>query len=319
MWEQVLSPDLRLSSVDVRRVKTVTALAVERIARWLQDGSLATVGEREQVALMGEAAVRSHERSLMKAIQNLGGVEPSVVCSTSGRLTVGLVTRLNVMWREVTISVLEDEAARLGTSATVLEMARAMVGESCDSSLVGMANRYDVMLEHLTSRLAQLGLQDQLTGLLGRSVVFERLDEALNRRARARRGVAVLFIDLDGFKEVNDEFGHDVGDSLLVAFARRVLQEVRQSDMVARIGGDEFVVVCDRLASPRVEGAALAQRIQQIVAEPFRVGTETIRITASIGVAAVSDPGCIDAVQLVAQADRAMYRAKRSKDRLTPS
>jgi diguanylate cyclase (GGDEF)-like protein/PAS domain S-box-containing protein len=147
---------------------------------------------------------------------------------------------------------------------------------------------------------------DVLTGLPNRTLLLERLEHALTRRRPP--SVAVLFLDLDGFKTVNDSYGHDAGDAVLRELAERMKRHVRPSDTVARQSGDEFVVLCEELQHP-TEAYQLADRLIGAVAEPFAVGATTIILGASVGVAVASEP-LQDASLLLEAADQAMLDAK---------
>jgi two-component system, cell cycle response regulator len=117
----------------------------------------------------------------------------------------------------------------------------------------------------------------------------------------------VLFCDLDRFKEVNDTFGHDTGDQVLIVIASRLAEQVRSGDTVARLGGDEFVVLVEDMDGPHVQ--SLVERIRRSVADPIVVGGETMGVTVSIGIASLRAGTCsVDAV--LRDADRAMYTAK---------
>lgn len=156
-------------------------------------------------------------------------------------------------------------------------------------------------------RLADLALHDELTGLPNRTLWADRLRIALAEAGRTRGLVGVLYVDVDHFKQVNDSHGHDVGDELLREIARRLSSAVRPEDTVARIGGDEFVVVCPRLQE-REDGARLAARIQGVMAAPVDVGFMHLSPTLSIGVAfagADDDPRVV-----MRRADAALYAAK---------
>lgn len=172
------------------------------------------------------------------------------------------------------------------------------------------------MLEDVTDRkraeeeLSHRALHDPLTGLPNRGLLFDRLGVALARIARTAAGAAVLFLDLDRFKEVNDTFGHDAGDRLLVAVAHRLEGSLRPSDTVSRFGGDEFVILCEDLAGS-ADAAATAQRVLDALLRPFVLDEGEVFVDASIGVAIASGVGDRPDA-LVRRADIAMYRAKES-------
>ena len=157
------------------------------------------------------------------------------------------------------------------------------------------------------ARLAYEATHDALTGLPQRKPLLGSLERALAGAARRGDKVAVLFIDLDHFKHVNDTLGHAAGDELLQAFANRLLRAVRASDMAARLGGDEFVVMCPDLHDPR-QVVSVSQRVLALVERPFRVHGVEVFVGASIGIA-VAEAG-VDAATLLRQADTAAYRAK---------
>ena len=170
----------------------------------------------------------------------------------------------------------------------------------------------------LQAQLQFQALHDQLTGLANRELLHRRLAQALAAAARHQRSVALFFLDLDGFKTINDELGHLAGDAVLVQIAQRIRPVVRLSDTVARFGGDEFVVLCEDIDS----SAALrvAERLRAAVRQPLPGIPDALALTASVGVA-VHDPDGTpgpDAATLVEQADAAMYRSKAGgKDRDT--
>jgi len=165
--------------------------------------------------------------------------------------------------------------------------------------------------------LEHRALHDPLTSLPNRELLLDRLSVALARRVRAGTSVGVIFIDLDGFKRINDDHGHKVGDELLVSVAHRLEREVRDGDTVSRYGGDEFVVLCEDLAD-EATAAPLARRLVAAIAQPVTAGGRLLEVTASIGVVVESDPNA-DPEALLGRADAEMYRDKRRSDRSLPS
>jgi diguanylate cyclase (GGDEF)-like protein/PAS domain S-box-containing protein len=163
-------------------------------------------------------------------------------------------------------------------------------------------------LKHSEAELVHRALHDPLTGLANRALLVEFLERSLTRRRGTGVGPALLFLDLDRFKSVNDAHGHRTGDALLVAVARRLRSVVRPSDLIARLGGDEFVVVIDGIEDPR-EPARVAQRLETELAAPFQVEGVEVETSASIGIAMATNAEA-DADTLLRDADAAMYLAK---------
>ena len=159
-------------------------------------------------------------------------------------------------------------------------------------------------------KLTHQALHDALTGLPNRVLLIDRVGLALDRLERTGGVVAVLFLDLDRFKVVNDSLGHAAGDWLLAEAGKRLVAASRPGDTVARLGGDEFVVVCGELGN-RDDAALVARRFGVALAAPFDYRGRSISITASIGIASCGAPGR-DPEELVGDADAAMYRAKRN-------
>jgi diguanylate cyclase (GGDEF)-like protein/PAS domain S-box-containing protein len=188
---------------------------------------------------------------------------------------------------------------------------------SLSSSAVGDKSEPDLLLwqmEDLTGwkrteeDLAHRALHDPLTDLPNRSLLMDRLSQALARSGRRQSSVAVLFIDLDHFKLINDELGHDVGDELLVTIAGRLLGVTRAQDTVARFAGDEFVMLCEDVEGEQA-ARAIGERVVRAVSTPLTVKQGEALTTASVGIAMAA--GTHDRPEvLVEHADRAMYRAK---------
>ncbi|MDH4112929.1 MAG: sensor domain-containing diguanylate cyclase [Actinomycetota bacterium] len=177
-----------------------------------------------------------------------------------------------------------------------------------------------VMFDITPQKEAELSMQhmayhDTLTGLPNRAMFEEHLDLAVARARRYDRSVAVLFTDLDGFKDVNDSMGHAAGDELLCVVASRLREATRDTDLVARLGGDEFLVLLadlpdDRGASAHGVVDAVAERVGEAVGKPVIVGDRTVEITISVG-SSVYPLEASDVAELMSRADAAMYAHKR--------
>ena len=159
----------------------------------------------------------------------------------------------------------------------------------------------------VAAQLEEKAFHDELTGLPNRSLLLERLADALHRASRHDRMVGVLFLDLDRFKVVNDSLGHSVGDELLSETARRLEQTIRPDDTVARLGGDEFVVVIGNMIRT-TDALVAAERVRSAVAQPVTLGNESTVVTTSVGIAIAF--GDESPAELLQDADTAMYRAK---------
>lgn len=161
----------------------------------------------------------------------------------------------------------------------------------------------------MEQRLRAKALTDNLTGLANRELLFDRIDHASMRLSRTPGRLALLFIDLDRFKELNDTLGHLSGDEVLIEVGRRLKQVVRGHDTVARLGGDEFLVLVEDLEDPD-QAEALAGRVVRTLSEPFPCSGGVARLGASVGYVVIDEPTGA-AETFVAAADRAMYGAKR--------
>jgi diguanylate cyclase (GGDEF)-like protein len=271
---------------------------------------------------------------------------PTVLLNRDGKV---LLT--NAAWRAA-VAVVEDDRIDGSAGVDYFAMARRACGGSVGRKIVDSlralsrgeqtAVALDYSLEHPTgtrwyhlqaSRLSQMGQvvvthtdvtdrvqaervsawqarHDRLTELPNRSAVQELIDAELRRPDH--RPVTVLLLDVDGFKDVNDSWGHDVGDDLLRQLAARLASQMRSEDTLGRLGGDEFIVLCRDCDTGGAE--VLAQRFQSILDEPFDLGGRTARLTASIGVATGGRGDTSDArpTDLIRDADMAMHAAKRA-------
>jgi diguanylate cyclase (GGDEF)-like protein/PAS domain S-box-containing protein len=177
-------------------------------------------------------------------------------------------------------------------------------------------HRAEEMLRASEQEYRRLAMHDPLTGLPNRALFDDRAAQSLARLDRSGGMVAVLFCDLDGFKWINDSYGHPLGDRVVTEVGRRIAGVVRDADTVARFGGDEFLVLCADLSSPE-EAVATASRLADAVRRPLFVPEIELQLTVSIGIA-VTDRSDTVPEELIAQADAAMYEAKRSgRNRIT--
>jgi diguanylate cyclase (GGDEF)-like protein len=164
----------------------------------------------------------------------------------------------------------------------------------------------------LEAELERRASHDPLTGLPNRPAFVERIGQALlrtRRRQNNRNKVGVLFMDLDGFKTINDSLGHEAGDRLLVAVAERLRNRLRNEDVLARFGGDEFAVLLEDTAGTS-EAIRVAQRIAEDLREPFTVDDFQVSVNTSIGITLGTAQANDDPEGMLREADSAMYRAK---------
>jgi diguanylate cyclase (GGDEF)-like protein len=161
--------------------------------------------------------------------------------------------------------------------------------------------------------LTHLALHDPLTGLAIRYLLLDYLRRMLGEFRSRGGALALVFLDLDDFKVINDRYGHDVGDEVLVAVSRRVQGTVRAGDIVARLGGDEFVVVHTAADAGEIE--LVVSRIRKSLAAPYQVHGQSLTVGASIGWV-VADPRHEDPMALLVRADREMYRRKSTRTRI---
>ena len=164
-------------------------------------------------------------------------------------------------------------------------------------------------VEDQRQQIEHIATHDALCGIPTRHLALDRLGQALQAMARTRRKVAVLFIDLDGFKPINDSYGHEAGDTVLVKLSQRLVADLRATDTVARMGGDEFIAILNDIHSTD-EAMSIAGKLIVSIREPIRHGENQLFVGASIGVA-LSPDHAQSAEALIQVADAAMYHAKR--------
>jgi diguanylate cyclase (GGDEF)-like protein/PAS domain S-box-containing protein len=207
----------------------------------------------------------------------------------------------------------EEEGWHMRRDGTVFRanvVVNALRGHCGELIGFGVFTRDITARKELEAQLAYQAFHDPLTGLPNRNLLRDHLRLAVARAQRSKLYLAVLFIDLDHFKEINDLMGHRVGDEVLIDVAHRIRRVLRDSDTAARLGGDEFVIVCEGLASPD-EASVVAQRVGRALAIVVRRHPRRMTVTASIGIATGNVDHDLD--RLLAEADAAMYAAKRRR------
>ena len=192
---------------------------------------------------------------------------------------------------------------------TLAVLTIALLTSVLDARLESRTAKLARSLAEANEELTQMVLHDHLTKLPNRTLLEDRLTQAINKAARSHGHFALMFMDLDGFKTINDSLGHHVGDRLLVEVARRLTATTRAHDTVARLGGDEFVILVD-LTLPD-DAMPVAEKLVEAVNQPFCVGEHELRVSASIGIAIYPEDGNTRH-DLVINADAAMYHTKRA-------
>jgi diguanylate cyclase (GGDEF)-like protein len=297
----------RLGDALIERADDVAVAVIKRV--WPEgtdevDGDvLEAIAETDRAAarliglwLTGGTHIDEEER---RGLGALGGMLESI--------SLDALVKAYLAWRDAMLAIVDEEAAALGTPPELVAEIRAVIARNNDGSVVRMARSFEQERQRLHQLLAERALHDGLTGLPNRVLLFDRIEHALGLATRSERPLALLFIDLDGFKAVNDRLGHHAGDQLLVAVAARICEAVRKADTVARLGGDEFVVLCEELVDAH-HPIRIAERVIAGLNQPFALGGGSISISASVGVAATG--GSDSADELLMRADIAMYAAK---------
>lgn len=264
----------------IEAIAETDRLSTWHVGRWLVDGQVITEEER-------------------RAIGSLGGMVD--------RLALGDLVKAYLAWRDVMLRFLDEITAQLGTPPELVAQVAAVIERNNDGAMVRMARRFEHERELLQRQLAVQATHDALTGMPNRVLLFDRMTHALRTTARTGRRLAILFVDLDGFKSVNDQLGHQAGDEVLSLAAQRISEAVREADTVARLGGDEFVILCENV-SEFERPLEIAERIIETLSQPFVVTAGAASISASVGIAVSG--GCDDPDELLMRADQAMYAAK---------
>jgi diguanylate cyclase (GGDEF)-like protein len=286
LQETGLSEEEAADRTLLRAISRADIEATRVMGRWVATGEGAS---REEMSRLGALGMLVDERSL------------------------ACLVRAYLAWRDVILVILEREATTVGAGEKLTTEVRRMIGRSADVSLVQMARRVDrerkrlqVRLAAEQKKLAHLAHYDSLTGLANRRQLAHCLDQAL--QATGPDAVTVCFMDLDGFKAVNDAHGHEVGDRLLRALGSRLRADLRPTDTAARVGGDEFVVICPNLGDDSLEVVALAKRLLARASQAYQINGHEVRVTASVGICVGN--AADNSEELLTRADAAMYTAK---------
>jgi diguanylate cyclase (GGDEF)-like protein len=248
----------------------------------------------------------------------------ALVPTPQGPISDGAETQIQILERcleDVVTTIQEfaalrfDARAPVGPDGDIIDAVSAGVnflGEELDASFSEIERRVTDRTAELsiaTQELSRQALHDELTGLPNRALFWEHLSHRLELADRRKTGFAVLFLDVDDFKAVNDTLGHAAGDQLLTDVASRLRSSLRSGDTAARVGGDEFVVLVDRVVTKEA-ALVVAERLNEALRAPYDIGPDRRIATTSIGVA-VGPSKLMTADDVVAAADAAMYDAKR--------
>jgi diguanylate cyclase (GGDEF)-like protein len=257
----------------------------------------------------------AHVGTLAAALELLGDTRVACVVldltlPDADRLD-GLMEIKNVAPEVPVVVVTADDDAARGVKAVQAGAQDYLIKGAMDSAQLCRSVRYAIERARSDLQLAHRALHDALTGLPNRLLFLDRLGYALAQSERQDSPVAIFFLDLDGFKGVNDRLGHLAGDALLRGIAGRLLAWVRPGDTVSRFGGDEFTVLVREVSGPD-EAIEIAERLTEAVRSPLTVEGEEISLTPSIGIAL--GKGFVKPEELIERADRAMYSAKRRSD-----
>ncbi len=234
-----------------------------------------------------------------------GQVRDGIVLSLVLPISAGVLVTGALVW-------ITDQLVLAGANPSQIVLGAGLAVTVVVTAVIDLQKRFGRTTHQYLRDMERRARHDALTGLPGRDEIRSRLEASLRSAYRHDGIVGVLFLDLDGFKAINDSMGHEAGDALLKAFAHRLRGSVRADDIVGRFGGDEFVVVCtdlDRDSALR----EVAENIRQAFSRPIGIPSGSVLMTPSIGIASATRSNPAQADELIARSDQAMYRAKRER------
>jgi len=275
-------------------------LSIEPLAAW--------AAGRWPAAARASAASDDGEDSALRRL--LGWATPvgAAMATLAAAAGGALADRPSVLGALVLVAIVATAAVLFRRFATrILGRLEGEIGERETLRAALVAAR------RTREELRTLAYHDNLTGLPNRSLLHDRLGVAITHARRQGTRLAVLFLDLDDFKKMNDSYGHAFGDRLLVELAGRIRASVRAGDTVARFGGDEFVVLLDEV-SGTADAAHVATKVLEALQTPFRLDGHEVTVAASVGMSLFPDDG-VSGDELLRQADAAMYRDKQDEAR----
>ena len=257
----------------------------------------------------------------VEAGQSLGYTREELLSMNVGDITVNLLTEEQrrarageTLWERVVrgepgkiVGFDQNELRRRDGTTFPVEVGVGAVEYGGERAIFASARDITARRE-LENELRQQALHDALTDLPNRVLFMDRLGQALKQTERREKSIAAFFIDLDEFKSVNDDLGHEAGDQLLIGIARRLSDSIRAADTAARLAGDEFTVLLEDLGDTN-QAVSVAERILEALRPPFEVKGRQVSIAASIGIAGASKAN-VAPEELLNRADEAMYRAK---------
>lgn len=284
----------------------------DELSRWERRYAIGNLASAALLALLNVTALTVHNPLLdLITVSLVFGFGAGIVSRTSIRPAIcvaGLLTATVPTVIALLLHGLEPAAIPLHRELFFIEA--FIVAAIMGLSLQTVTHLYHTAVEHHTARhdMAKLARTDALTGLSNRLLLRELFQDRAATAIRARRLVALHYLDLDGFKAINDRYGHPAGDLLLEQVARRLEDIIRADDVVARLGGDEFIVLQAGI-SDESEAELLARRIIREISKPYLVDTISMSVSVSVGIATAPKLG-VELERLLACADAALYRAK---------